>query len=175
MRRVRSGSALARFYICKQATVQWRRTETIALPIVQNLCDFCIKTIPICWISPSNVSWVVSYIHLNMQAVFCRCYVGLLCIASRGNAWGWFRCTAELYCALINALVLGLTYWSHCLNAYSFNAFYIAGKPQFIYRMIDFHLQWDTRPPTHPWTAILLCYTRQAICELVLTELSQCF
>ena len=36
---------------------------------------------------------------------------------------------------------------------------YIAGKPQFIYRMIDVHLQWDTRPPTHPWTATLLCYT----------------
>ena len=86
-------------------------------------------------------------------------YVGLLCIASRGNAWGWFRCTAELYRALINALVQGSTYWSHCLNAYSFNAVNIAGKPQFIYRMIDVHLQWDTRPPTHPWTATLLCYT----------------
>ena len=119
MQRVQSGNALARFHICKQATVQWRRTEIIAMPIVQNLCDFCIKTIPICWISSSNVSWVVSYIHLDIQAVFCRCYVGLLCIASRGNAWGWFRCTAELYRALINALVLGSTDWSHCLNAYS--------------------------------------------------------
>ena len=174
MRRVQSGNALARFHICKQATVQWRRTEIIAMPIVQNLCDFCIKTTPICWIFSSYVSWVVSYIHLDIQAVFCRCYVGLPCIASRGNAWGWFRCTAELYRALINALVLGSTDWSHCLNAYSM-LFKLPANLNSSTRWLTLIFNGDTRPPTHPWTATRLCYTGRPICELVMTELSQCF
>ena len=146
------------------------------MPIVQNLCDFCIKTIPICWISSSNVSWLESYIHLDIQAVFRRCYVGLLCIASRGNAWGWFRwISAELNRALINALVSGSTYWSHCLNAYS------------MFFKLPANLNSSTRWLTlifngtrdhrliHGHSATLLCYTGRPICELVMTELSQCF
>ena len=128
------------------------------MPFVQNLCDFCIKTIPICWISSSYVSWVVSYIHLDIQAVF----LSVLCWATMHRLERERLRLVPVYSGAIpciNALVLGSTYWSHCLNAYSFNAFYIARKPQFIYRMIDVHLQWDTRPPTHPWTATLLCYT----------------
>ena len=96
-----------------------------------SLCQLCkiyvisaSKPFQFAGISSSNVSWVVSYIHLDIKAVFCRCYVGLLFIASRGNAWGWFWwISAELNRALIKALVSGSTSWSHCLNAYSFNAF----------------------------------------------------
>ena len=61
-----------------------------------SLCQLCkiyvisaSKPFQFAGISSSNVSWVLSYIHLDIQAVFCRCYVGLLFIASRGNVWGW--------------------------------------------------------------------------------------
>ena len=151
---------------CLQNLILWWKVQSISAS----------KPFQFAGISPSNVSWIVSYIHLDIQAVCCRCYVELLCITSTGNPWGWFRwISAELNRALKYALVSGSTYLSRCLNAYSFNAFYIAGKPQFIYQMTDAHLQWDTRLPTHPWTATLLCYTGRPIWELVMTELSQCF
>ena len=120
-------------------------------------------------ISSSYVSWVESYIHLDIQVVFRRYYVGLLCIAARGNAWGcWFRwISAELNRALI-------CNWFQARHIDLIVSMFIHSRPFKLLAHLNSSI-WDTRTPTHPWTATLLFNTSMPICELVMTELSQCF
>ena len=120
MWRVRAGSALARFHICKQATVQWRRTEIIAMPIVQNLCDFCIKPFQFAGFHLVMVPELKATFIVTYRQSFVGVMLGYYA-SPRGGMLevGSGEISAELNRALIDALVSGSTYWSHCLSAYS--------------------------------------------------------